>query len=129
MLATSLCGPYPVDGALSNHVPFHLSLTTELRSLKEEHIVAQLDGIIESAFKEAHDRLQNGDAKVIGGEIVRVPVSGRDATWMGAVAVDKRQLILIRPTSISGKAEDMTALIERFEILARESQAKIVSEQ
>ena len=56
-------------------------------------------------------------------------MKGRDTALVGAIAVDKRQLLLNKPTSITDKSESMKTLLERFEQLARESREKIVSEQ
>jgi hypothetical protein len=38
------------------------------------------------------DRLDNGDAYVVGGEVKRKPVSARDLALVAAITFDKRQL-------------------------------------
>lgn len=112
------------------------SLTVELRSRTEDRITSELDQIIERAHRETLDRLDNGDVQIVktatGYEEHRVPVKGKDAATIAAIAVDKRQIMLNKPTSISGKAEGMSDLMAQFERLARESRErseKVVSDQ
>jgi hypothetical protein len=106
------------------------SLTIEVRTEKDVEIIAGLDRIVGLAITETQDRLENGDAVFHQGELKRVPVKGKDAAVIGAVAIDKRQILLNKPTSIRGTAsEGMAALAKQFEELARASQTKVVSEQ
>jgi hypothetical protein len=58
---------------------------------------AELDGaftrIIHKATDELLDRLNNGDAVLIDGEVRRKPVSARDLALISGIAHDKRALI------------------------------------
>ena len=112
------------------------TLTVQLRGQTEDRITSELDQIIERAHRETLDRLDNGDVQLVKGadgyEERRVPIKGRDAATIAAIAVDKRQILLNKPTSISGRAEGMSDLMAQFERLARESRdraEKVVSEQ
>jgi len=112
------------------------TLSITIRKQTEDRITSELDQIIERAHRETLDRLDNGDVQLVKGadgyEERRVPIKGKDAATIAAIAVDKRQILLNKPTSISGKAEGLTDLMAQFERLARESRErseKVVSEQ
>jgi hypothetical protein len=56
-------------------------------------------------------------------------VKAKDATVIGSIGVDKRQLLLKQPTSIRSSGDEvMEALAKRFEQLARDN-TKVVSDQ
>jgi len=110
-------------------------LLSEVQQEKNDQIVAGLGRIAEKAILETEDRLENGDVYVAQGKVTRAPVKAKDAVLIGAVAVDKRQLLLNKPTSISGgsgskKIED---LIKKFQDISQahkeQMRASVVSEQ
>lgn len=105
------------------------SLSKEVQTPKEEHILAQYTEITTKAGEVVMDRLENGDVRLVGGERVRVPVSARDASIIGGISFDKRRLVLNQPTSISVKSDNLEELASQFRDLARRSQEKVVSEK
>ena len=84
-----------------------------------ESIESKLASIIDAAADQALDRHQKGD--VVGdnrtGDLVRVPIRGKDAAIVGAVAFDKLRLAESQPTSIvrheDGK-EELRRLAQQF---------------
>jgi len=107
-------------------------LTEEFRIQKKDQIEAELTQIIEKANKETIDRLENGDVYVYQGKALRAPMKGRDTATVGAIAYDKLRLSLHLPTSITGKAESMSALAQQFRQLSEqwdEKQANVVAVQ
>ena len=105
-----------------------MSLTVEVQKEKQDLILAGLSRIAEKAISETEDRLENGDVYVSQGQITRAPVKAKEAMVIGAVAIDKHQLLQNKPTTIRASS-DMTALLEQFEELARRSREKVISEQ
>ena len=85
------------------------ALTSAIREDHADELDGALSGLIRSSVDTVRDRLANGDYKPmkIKGEdgerveLVRVPVSLRDATLSYAVAFDKRQIARNLPTSIT----------------------------
>jgi hypothetical protein len=105
------------------------SLTDEVRTEKQDIILAGLSRIAEKAISETEDRLDNGDVYVSQGQITRAPVKAKEAMVIGAVALDKRQLLSNQPTTIRGDSSDMQALAKKFEELSRQHKERVVSEQ
>ena len=74
----------------------------EIRTEFGERIKHQLAEIIHESANETLDRVINGDvirdAKT--GELVRVPIKGRDLAIIGGVAFDKLRLAENQPTNI-----------------------------
>ncbi len=107
------------------------SVSIEVRSEKQDEIVAGLGRIVDKAISETEDRLENGDVYVHQGQITRAPVKAKDAVLIGAVAIDKAQLLQNKPTSISGKSkqENIGDLIKKFDAISRAYRASVVSEQ
>ena len=106
-----------------------VQVTAQVRAEKEDEIAAGLGRIVDKAISETEDRLENGDAVFHQGEVKRIPMKGRDTALVGAIAIDKRQLILNKPTRITSSSEGMQDLLRQFEELARQSREKVVSDQ
>lgn len=69
--------------------------------LTRESRVAKLEDIVNKAHEAVADRLDGGDYRLNKhGELVRVPVSVRDAMMVAAIAQDKQALAKGEPTSI-----------------------------
>ena len=98
-----------------------------------ESIKSKLAAIIDESADQALDRLQNGDVVRDNrtGDLVRVPIKGRDAAIVGAVAFDKLRLAENQPTSIVAKTHDVQALAQQFAALSeawQEKQATVVQD-
>jgi len=86
-------------------------LSVQVSSEKEEEIQAHLTRVVGAAFEELEDRLANGNVRLLkDGTQVRVPISGRDAAWVAAVMIDKRELL--RRVCTTPKPEDTKAMLE-----------------
>ena len=96
-------------------------IAISVRQETTEKIQANIDNIIDSALRETQDRLDHGDAVLDKhGQVVRKPMSGKDAAIVGAVFFDKRQIMDNQPTSISGHPDQrLTELMARFEDIGR----------
>ena len=98
----------------------------EVWSENNELLNTKLTNSIQKAQDLLADRLENGDAKVLKtGEIVRVPISGKDLALITAIQFDKRQILRGEPTtrteSVSaGERTDnnLAKLAEAFKSLA-----------
>ena len=90
----------------------------EVRTEFGERIKYKLAAIVDESTDQALDRLRNGDVirDTKTGELVRVPIKGKDAAIIGAICFDKLRLAEAQPTSIV-RHEETSAQIER---LARE---------
>ena len=90
-------------------------LAAEVCAEASNVITASVTRIAKSALEELEDRVKNGDAVLvkvhteegIQTEQVRVPMKGKDLAITAAIMIDKRQLMLSRPTSISARASDL----------------------
>lgn len=116
---TTLC-------AWKNDTTWWHVLSEDYRSEISVKIKAEVDETIELAFSEMNDRLRGGDYVVIKDQLIRKPVSARDAGWIAGVMVDKRQVLNNQPTTISGNHMD-SKLAET--IAALEEVGKRVSER
>ena len=74
----------------------------EVRTEFGEQIKFKLAEIIDEAADQTLDRLRHGDVVQDNktGELVRVPIKGKDAAIIGAVAFDKLRLAENQPTNI-----------------------------
>lgn len=82
-------------------------LVDAIRADKAEELDAVLTGVIHGATHAVADRLEGGEyRRDKNDEIVRVPVSARDAMMIAAIAFDKRQIGRNLPTSISESSGD-----------------------
>ncbi len=98
-----------------------VELCVEIRDQKGEELDANLTKLIDAAFEQAQDRVENGDIRLLkDGTLKRVPMGGYQLVISGATAYDKRQLHRNQPTSISGNTGDMRALADEFAKLSDE---------
>ncbi len=74
----------------------------EVRTEFGENIKFKLAEIIDEAADQTLDRLRHGDVvrDTKSGDLVRVPIKGKDAAIIGAVAFDKLRLAENQPTNI-----------------------------
>ena len=69
---------------------------------KGRELDSKLTQVIDRALDELADRLANGDQKLNrDGELVRVPITAKDAAIVAAVMFDKRQILRNMPTAIT----------------------------
>ena len=106
----------------------------EIRIEFGEKIQSKLAEIIDESADQTLDRIRNGDVirDPKTGELVRVPIKGRDLAIIGAVAFDKHRLILNQPTSITQSSSGLDAMVKKFEAIAdayNERQARVVAVQ
>ena len=106
----------------------------EIRTVFGEKIKIKLAEIIDASADQTLDRIRNGDVirDPKTGELVRVPIKGRDLAIIGAVAFDKHRLILNQPTSITQSSSGLDAMVKKFEAIAdayNEKQARVVAVQ
>ena len=104
-----------------------VELTEEIRNEKAPELDANMTRLIDSAFDQAQDRVENGDFKLVKTkkaikhddgslevaedyELKRVPMSGKDLIVGGAVVYDKQRLHRNQPTSITSKHDNRTML-------------------
>ena len=98
-----------------------IELLGQIRTEKGEELDANLTKLIDSAFEQAQDRIENGDYRVTkDGKLIRVPMGGYQLVISGATTYDKRQLHRNQPTAISGESETIKALAEQFKQLSRD---------
>ena len=96
-----------------------VELTEEIRSEKGPELDANFTKLIDSAFEQAQDRVENGDYRVTkDGKLIRVPMGGKELVISGATVYDKQRLHRNQPTSISGSI-DNRALAEQCKELSR----------
>jgi len=97
-----------------------IELLEQIRTEKGEELDANLTKLIDSAFEQAQDRVDNGDYRVSKeGTLIRVPMGGRDLVISGATVYDKRQLHRNQPTAIRGDNASVQALAAEFKALAQ----------
>ena len=88
-----------------------VELLAEVRHEKGEELDANFTKLIDSAFEEAQDRIDNGDYRVTkDGKLIRVPMGGKELVISGATVYDKRQLHRNHPTAISSSQASDAAL-------------------
>tara|TARA_R110000803_G_scaffold31635_3_gene70326 strand:- start:876 stop:1412 length:537 start_codon:yes stop_codon:yes gene_type:complete len=101
---------------------------TELRSQVTDEIKSRIDSTIAKCFSNLDDRLEHGDWKVVDKELVRVPVSARDAGILGGIYLDKRQVLNNMPTTITSNALDgrLSAFMDKFREIGEGMAAKTI---
>ncbi len=105
-----------------------VEVTGQVRTEKGEELDANLTKLIDSAFDQAQDRVDNGDYRVNkDGELFRVPMGGRDLVIAGATVYDKQRLHRNEPTSIKGDTQSMAELAEEFRKMSRENTIRQVN--
>jgi len=95
----------------------------EIRTEFGERIKHQLAEIIHESANETLDRVMNGDVirDTKTGELVRVPIKGRDLAIIGGVAFDKLRLAESQPTAIvqhENSEDSIKRFTEKFEAIA-----------
>ena len=91
----------------------------QIRTEKGEELDANLTKLIDSAYEQAQDRIENGDYRVTkDGKLFRVPMGGYQLVISGSTAYDKRQLHRNQPTAIAGKDTSIADLAKEFNKLA-----------
>jgi len=92
-------------------------LLAEVRHEKGEEFDANLTKLIDSAFDQAQDRVENGDYRVNkDGQLIRVPMGGKELVISGATVYDKRQLHRNHPTNITdsqSSREQLKAVLDK----------------
>jgi len=91
----------------------------EIRTEFGEKIKYKLAEIIDESADQSLDRIRNGDVirDTKTGELVRVPIKGRDLAIIGGVAFDKLRLAENQPTNIvqhESSKEHQGLLVEQF---------------
>jgi len=96
-----------------------VELLAEVRHEKGEEYDANLTKLIDSAFAEAQDRIDNGDFRVTkDGKLIRVPMGGKELVISGATVYDKQRLHRNQSTSITSNL-DTKSLAEAWKELSR----------
>lgn len=93
-----------------------------VREKIDEELDANLTAVVHKGAREVLDRLDNGDYFYNkDGQLVRKPISGREAMLITGIAHDKRSLKRGKPTSISENVSEdarLERLAERFKAMA-----------
>ena len=93
--------------------------TVKVRHEKGDEFDANLSKLIDSAFGQTQDRVDNGDYRVNkDGELIRVPMSGRDLVITGGTVYDKQRLHRNEATSITSNANSQDAALKFLEQIA-----------
>ena len=105
----------------------------EVKTEFGEKIKYKLAEIISESADQTLDRLRYGDVvrDTKTGELVRVPIKGRDAAVIGGISFDKLRLAESQPTTIvqhKDSSEDMQRLAEKFQAIARASKKEDAEE-
>ena len=80
-----------------------VELLAEVRHEKGEEYDANLTKLIDSAFAEAQDRIDNGDFRVTkDGKLIRVPMGGKELVILAAVFQYKQLRIFSRRCRFQG---------------------------
>jgi len=112
-----------------------VELLGQIGTEKGEEFDAHMTKLIDIAFDEAEDRIENGDFRLVKTkkavkrddgslevsedyELKRVPMGGKELVISGATVYDKRQLHRNQPTSISDN-QDSRKLAEVWKELSR----------
>ena len=104
------------------------SIANHIRELFEEEYRAKWRDLIMRGATEALERLENGDAVLDrSGEIKRVPIKGKDAATIAAIAADKMRLSLGLPTSISARTTESTHQ-DKLEALRQAARDKAIAD-
>lgn len=102
-----------------------------LRKQKQDELDSHLTNIIHSGIDEINDRIQNGDTKVVRGELIKVPMTGKDLAYVASIMFDKRALIRGDVTSIQGKTISNLEQIQQTlnKTLQQAKEKDVVAEQ
>ena len=99
----------------------------EIRTEFGEKIKYKFAEIISESADQTLDRLRNGDVirDTKTGELVRVPIKGRDMAIIGGVAFDKLRLAENQPTNIvqhENSKEHLQRLADKFKSIGKADQ-------
>lgn len=104
-----------------------------IQYIRQESIVETdrtMSIIIQKAYAAVLERLENGDTKVLGtGELVRCPVTAKDASWIASITFDKRQVLRNLPTQITTSAEHLSKIADKLASMARGSQLRVIEHE
>jgi len=99
-------------------------LTTDIKTEDSIHLSDKLKKIINKSLAITEDRLENGDyiydSKI--GELVKKPVSMKDAHKVSVDLIDRRILLENRPveqTTVESVAAKLDAIAEKFALIAK----------
>lgn len=101
--------------------PWWDAVTVEIRRAKQDELDGALTGLIHKAVSAASERLESGDSRLVKRrgedgqdrvELVRVPVSAKDAAIVAAIAADKRQIVRGQATEIVEHSSDKLRLMQ-----------------
>lgn len=105
-------------------------LLEEIKYIKQIALDGQYGNILEKSLAAILDRLENGDEVVVGKELMRRKISGRDLALISAIMFDKRQLLRGEATNIQQhnfNVDDRLAdLTEAFETIAQKAKMKVI---
>jgi hypothetical protein len=90
-----------------------LALLDRACALHSRELDAKLSGLVHESIDAALDRVRNGDTVVYQGELIRKPISAKDAAVVMAIAYDKRALGRGQATSRTERV-DLSALRSKF---------------
>jgi len=93
-----------------------------VKELLDEELDNSYTGIVAKAADVVMDRLEHGDTIIDKGREIRRPVSGKDASIIGSIHFDKRNLLRGKPTTIEEQqntAQRLEELGEKFKQFAR----------
>ena len=89
-----------------------VELLGQIGTEKGGELDANFTKLIDSAFEQAQDRVENGDYRVTkDGKLIRVPMGGKELVISGATVYDKQRLHRNQPTAITD-SKDNRALAE-----------------
>ena len=95
-----------------------VDIVEEIKAQRYDNLDARLASIVNKATELVHDRLENGDVKVLrDGTEVRVGVDAKTASTILQNSFNQMQVVNNRPTSISGSLsvdEKLSKLQEQF---------------
>jgi hypothetical protein len=107
-------------------------LVEELRREDDHSTDAKLTGIVNKALDTVVDRLENGDFMFDpkSSAFVRKPLLAKDVTKIADTMFDKRNLLRGKPTSISGKQEQISDRLVKLALeFARFAGAKDITKE
>jgi hypothetical protein len=97
----------------------------EIRTEFGEKIKYKLAQIVDESADQILDRLKNGDVIRDNktGELVRVPIKGKEAAIIGAIAFDKLRISESQPTHITRheSSKDLQSIYNEFRDLSRKA--------
>lgn len=109
--------------------PEYQASLAEVRAQRGEQLKAKLAKIIEDGYEQLHDRILNGDQKLVkdgeGSTLMHQPMSGKDLAIATGIVVDKLALISGN-TPQQVQADKLAELADKLERVAKLSAQNIV---